>query len=211
MDAYFDDEWQITHTKLIVVDDSTILGSTNWAYSGLNFHHNADVIIRNAVFTRDMVEFYREYWLDEDEMLPGDIFIYKQFSSDKVVGGDKLRASGYVNLDSQRLRGVKVEFWVEDSSGAPVIDRNEVETDDEGKYDISLKMPSKKGNYRVWLKVVHLGSETVESKEITVTEKNDGGNEWNNGKLLKILIISVLSALVVLVLLFMVLKKKVNE
>jgi len=207
VDAYFDDEWQITHTKLIVIDDSTILGSTNWAYSGLNYHHNADVLIRNADFTRDMVDFYREYWLDEDEILVGDISIYRQFSSDDVTSGGILRASGYVNIDSMRFPDATLVFWVEDTSGAVVIDSQELRTDAEGKYDISLKMPVKGGRYVVWLSVSHEGTETMESKEITVTGNDADANVWNGGKLLTILIISAVSALIVLVLLLMVLKK----
>jgi len=208
VDAYFDDEWQITHTKLIIVDDSTILGSTNWAYTGLNIHHNADVIIHNAAFTRDMVNFYREYWLDEDEILSGEISIYRQFSSEKVESGGILRVSGYVNMDSTRLPGTNITFWIQDASETVVIDSEEVITDAKGKYDISIKMPVEEGSYVVLLSVIHEGTKTVELKEITVGEKDAGADEWADGKLLKIMIISALFALVMLVALFMVLKKK---
>ena len=207
VDAYFDDEWQITHTKLMVVDDSTILGSTNWAYSGLNYHHNADVLIRNAAFTKDMVDFYREYWLDEDEIIPEDISIYRQFSEDELESGGMLRASGYVNLDLERLPGVKVTYWVEDISGAVVVSSRGVRTDADGKYDISLKMPVEEGTYVVFLSVKHEEMVTVESKEITVLGNDSDADEWDSGKLLKILIISALFALVVLVLLLMIFNK----
>ena len=46
--VYYDDKKQITHNKIIVVDNYiTIVGSTNWTYSALNKNNEASVLIES--------------------------------------------------------------------------------------------------------------------------------------------------------------------
>ncbi len=46
--VFYDTPERSTHCKLIVIDDEiTILGSTNWSYAGLRINHEASVLIRS--------------------------------------------------------------------------------------------------------------------------------------------------------------------
>ena len=46
--VYYDDKKQITHNKIIIVDNYiTIVGSTNWTYSALNKNNEASVLIES--------------------------------------------------------------------------------------------------------------------------------------------------------------------
>ncbi len=48
----------ITHAKLLLCDDSVLLGSTNWAISSLGKNKEADILIRD----KECVEEYRKYF-----------------------------------------------------------------------------------------------------------------------------------------------------
>lgn len=52
--VYYDDEDQITHSKVIVVDDLiTIVGSTNWTYSALNKNHESSILVESEEVARE--------------------------------------------------------------------------------------------------------------------------------------------------------------
>ncbi len=52
--VYYDDKKQITHNKIIVVDNYiTIVGSTNWTYSALNKNNEASVLIESEQVAKE--------------------------------------------------------------------------------------------------------------------------------------------------------------
>ncbi len=58
VEATLDSENTITHSKIVIIDDAVILGSTNWSYSGLEMWHNTDVLIKDT----KIVEFFVNYF-----------------------------------------------------------------------------------------------------------------------------------------------------
>ena len=58
VEAKFDTENVITHSKVVVIDDAVILGATNWSYSGLAQWHNTDILIRK----KEIVDFFVNYF-----------------------------------------------------------------------------------------------------------------------------------------------------
>ncbi len=208
VNAYFDDDWQITHSKLIVVDDSTILGSTNWAYSGLSYHHNADVIIRKSGFTRDMVEFYGDFWEVGGDGTGEEMVVYQQISEDEVDAGSVLEISGYVNRDWDRLPGANISCWLEDAGGSLRTDRAETVTDDNGKYFVFITVPDEAGELILRTKAEYGGSTVTESKGITIVKSGGTGDGAGLGVNLRLLIMIGVFILVLGILVLSVLKKR---
>lgn len=58
IEARLDNEDVITHAKVVIIDDSVFLGSTNWSYGGLELWHNSDILIKN----KKIVDFFRNYF-----------------------------------------------------------------------------------------------------------------------------------------------------
>jgi phosphatidylserine/phosphatidylglycerophosphate/cardiolipin synthase-like enzyme len=58
IEAKLDNEDIITHAKVVIIDDSVFLGSTNWSYGGLELWHNSDILIRN----KKIVDFFTNYF-----------------------------------------------------------------------------------------------------------------------------------------------------
>ncbi len=58
IEARLDNENVITHAKVVIIDDSVFLGSTNWSYGGLELWHNNDILIKN----KKIVDFFRNYF-----------------------------------------------------------------------------------------------------------------------------------------------------
>jgi len=208
VDASFENDWQITHTKLIVVDDSTILGSTNWAYSGLSVYHNADILIRNKDFTEDIINFYSGLWFDGEYKPPDEIVIYRQVARDQLKCGDTVEVSGYVNLNQERFPGAQIEYWIEDELGGIVGEKDRVTTDSEGRYDITMTMPLNEGTYTLQLSVSYNGVETTGEKEIVVKGKSGVGRSGEENGYLKTLIIAGVFVLAGVVLAFTIIRKR---
>jgi len=58
IEARLDNKNVITHAKVVIIDDSVFLGSTNWSYGGLELWHNSDILIRN----KKIVDFFVDYF-----------------------------------------------------------------------------------------------------------------------------------------------------
>ena len=206
VDAFFEDEWQITHTKLIVVDDATILGSTNWAYSGLNLHHNADVIIRDRGFTEDIIYFYSDLW--GDYVPPGEVKIHRQLSSYEVEPGGDLEITGYVWVDDEVYPDAELSYWLEDENGDVVTKRANVVTDADGEYEIGMTVPERGGTFTLKMSVNYEGNETVVERKITVTGSDQEEPDEEKGLSVKVLVILGVFGFVGIVLFLRVLFKK---
>ena len=60
IEAKFDSGKKTLHVKLIIIDDSVIIGSTNLGFSALERNNEASVLIRN----KESAEYYRAYFED---------------------------------------------------------------------------------------------------------------------------------------------------
>jgi len=60
VEAKFDNEDVITHSKVIIIDDAVILGAINWSYSGLEKWHNTDVLIKEKRIVEYFVNYFEE-------------------------------------------------------------------------------------------------------------------------------------------------------
>ena len=60
IEAKFDSGKKTLHVKLIIIDDSVIIGSTNLGFSALERSNEASVLIRN----KESAEYYRAYFED---------------------------------------------------------------------------------------------------------------------------------------------------
>lgn len=60
IEARLDNEDVITHAKVVIIDDSVFLGSTNWSYGGLELWHNSDILIRNKKIVDFFVNYFEE-------------------------------------------------------------------------------------------------------------------------------------------------------
>ncbi len=59
--VFMDDPEVTTHCKLIIVDDQlTVVGSTNWSYYALDQNNETSVLIRSHDINRDYREYYEE-------------------------------------------------------------------------------------------------------------------------------------------------------
>ena len=58
IEARLNNEDVITHAKVVIIDDTVFLGSTNWSYGGLELWHNSDILIRN----KKIVDFFVDYF-----------------------------------------------------------------------------------------------------------------------------------------------------
>ncbi len=76
VDVRFDPAGTTTHAKLIIADDSVIVGSTNWNYYALEKNHEANVLIRSKDIAGRFEKYFRELWLnskDTDCEIPKNI------------------------------------------------------------------------------------------------------------------------------------------
>ena len=59
VEVVYDSVLKTTHAKLMIVDEqSTLLGSTNWTYSALSKNNEASVVIRSKEVAKDLLEFF---------------------------------------------------------------------------------------------------------------------------------------------------------
>lgn len=64
IDVRFDPAGTTTHAKLIIADDSAIVGSTNWNYYALEKNHEASVLIRSGEVAGKFEKYFEELWLN---------------------------------------------------------------------------------------------------------------------------------------------------
>ena len=60
VEIIFDDPEQITHAKLLIIDDSIIIGSVNWGYTPFFKYNNSTIIVDR----REITEAFSGYFTD---------------------------------------------------------------------------------------------------------------------------------------------------
>ncbi len=76
IDVRFDPAGTTTHAKLIISDNSVIIGSTNWNYYALEKNHEADVLIRSKDTAEKFEKYFWELWTNSKDTnceIPGTI------------------------------------------------------------------------------------------------------------------------------------------
>jgi len=63
IEVRFDPLEVITHAKLIIVDDVTLLGSSNWGYGGLKLYLGSNVMLLDPQITDSYEKYFQRLWL----------------------------------------------------------------------------------------------------------------------------------------------------
>lgn len=62
IEVRFDPEDTITHSKLVIIDDTTLIGSCNWSQGQLERSHNSSVIINDPRAARSYEDYFNNLW-----------------------------------------------------------------------------------------------------------------------------------------------------
>jgi len=63
IEVRFDSLEITTHAKLIIVDDATLLGSSNWGYGGLELYLGSNIILLDPQITDSYEKYFQRLWL----------------------------------------------------------------------------------------------------------------------------------------------------
>jgi phosphatidylserine/phosphatidylglycerophosphate/cardiolipin synthase-like enzyme len=63
IEVRFDSPEVHTHAKLVIVDDTTLLGSSNWGYGGLELYLGSNVILLDPQITDSYEKYFQRLWL----------------------------------------------------------------------------------------------------------------------------------------------------
>lgn len=63
VEVRFDPPEVHTHAKLVIVDDSVILGSSNWGYGGLKVYLGSNVLLLDPQITDSYEKYFQRLWL----------------------------------------------------------------------------------------------------------------------------------------------------
>jgi phosphatidylserine/phosphatidylglycerophosphate/cardiolipin synthase-like enzyme len=67
VEVRFDSPTTITHAKLIIVDDVTLLGSSNWGYGGLKLYLGSNVLLLDPQLTDYYEKYFQRLWTKSGE------------------------------------------------------------------------------------------------------------------------------------------------
>ncbi len=62
VEVRFDAPGRTTHTKLVIVDDIVLIGSTNWNYYALEHNNEANVLIKSSKIAREYEKYFDKIW-----------------------------------------------------------------------------------------------------------------------------------------------------
>ena len=63
VEVRFDSPEVHTHAKLIIIDDATLLGSSNWGYGGLELYLGSNVLLLDPQITDSYEKYFQRLWL----------------------------------------------------------------------------------------------------------------------------------------------------
>ncbi len=63
----YDPENIISHSKLLIVDGTVILGSTNWGYGAMNQYNEANIALQIKPITKFFRKYFKKLWENEKE------------------------------------------------------------------------------------------------------------------------------------------------
>lgn len=142
----FDPEDKTTHAKLILVDNTAIIGSTNWNYYALEQNNEASAAIVSEIFTAAYEQYFWNLWRNSKEVncssikkIETNLTISEILSNKEIYDGKKVRVSGKVYGVKKKISKFGNEYTtftlVDDSnrinifiSGHPEISENVIAT-----------------------------------------------------------------------------------
>ena len=62
----FDSKYIITHSKVVIVDDSVIVGSYNWDDSSLETNHETGVVLNDSEVAGKFWKYFEALWVMSD-------------------------------------------------------------------------------------------------------------------------------------------------
>lgn len=157
IEAYFEDEHRISHTKVMVVDDTTILGSTNWAYSGLELYHSANIKITNSILTSNIIDCYSDIW---NVQVEEDTDIQQRINPVDIVEGGMMAVRGYLFISGERMtQMMEMSYQIFDMDGNSLEEPVKFFSDSEGNYNFTVQVPDESGEYQLRTTVIKNGME----------------------------------------------------
>lgn len=67
VEVRFDSLETITHAKLIIIDEATLLGSSNWGYGGLELYLGSNVLLFDPQITDHYEKYFQRLWAQSGE------------------------------------------------------------------------------------------------------------------------------------------------
>ncbi len=194
IDAFFESPNRITHTKLCVVDETIILGSTNWAYSGLKLYHSLNIKITNPALTNEIINWYSDEWKIDSAQTPDYMEIFSTFSKNKGMSGESISVTGYVTQNGVKTTSFNISFWLENSMGQSISDKTYPSVDDNGNFRFLITLPDKGGEYKVRMESTKGESGSMKIEEIEVRGTASSEKDKGNTRIFLIIGISALFA-----------------
>lgn len=103
VEVKFDPEGKTTHAKLILVDDTVIIGSTNWNYYALEQNNEASAAIVSEIFTAVYKQYFWNLWRSSKEAncnitekIKTNLTISEILSNKEIYDGKKVIVSGKI-------------------------------------------------------------------------------------------------------------------
>lgn len=103
IEVKFDPEGKTTHAKLILVDDTVIIGSTNWNYYALEQNNEASVAITSEILTSAYKQYFWNLWRNSKEAncnitekIKTNLTISEILSNKEIYDGKKVTVSGKI-------------------------------------------------------------------------------------------------------------------
>ena len=69
-----------THAKVVIVDKTLLIGSTNWNYYAFFKNNEANLLIRSADAVKEMENYFNELWKESKPFVPGQKPIKEELS-----------------------------------------------------------------------------------------------------------------------------------
>jgi len=70
VDVRYDPLDRISHAKLLIVDDTAVVGSNNWGYGGFHLYHEVGAVTDNKTVVDKLASYFFEVW-EESAPVPG--------------------------------------------------------------------------------------------------------------------------------------------
>jgi len=108
IDAKFDSARKTTHNKLMIVDNRTLLGSTNFSNTSINKANEANILINNHIITAYYEEYFQCLWKDT-QTEP----VLSKVLTDKIIPIVNREIFQYINDSiTNALREVRVLIYI---------------------------------------------------------------------------------------------------
>lgn len=99
-----------THAKLVIVDNTALLGSTNWNYYAFFRNNEANLLIRSETAVKELENYFNELWVKGKPYVPGQRLTEEKLSpianillNAEDYGGKEITIMGTVTQFEMRV------------------------------------------------------------------------------------------------------------